>query len=99
MRRNLVKGKSGDVKRVQGCRGTISLSVSSLSMDGSLTLWVYGFYSVTWGSNVICLRLWSLSFGLETVSLIPPTPSLMCHRDQYQVRGSLHPILLDSRLK
>lgn len=36
--KNLFKGRSGDIQRLKGHRDTVSLSESSLSMDGALTL-------------------------------------------------------------
>ena len=71
----------------EGCRESLktlyrpenALSQSVPSKDISL-FYIYGFYLVTWSSNLILPRFWSFSFGLKNPLDSPATKSNMCWR-------------------
>ena len=69
-----VLGKFKDIISLREC----VISISSIK-DISL-FHIYGFYFVTWSSNLIPPRFWSLSFGLENLLASYSTKSNMCWR-------------------
>ena len=60
-------------------RSENALSQSVPSKDISL-FYIYGFYFVTWSSNLIPPRFWPLSFGLENPLDSPSTKCNLCSR-------------------
>ena len=67
-----VPGKFKDIISLREC----VISISSIK-DISL-FHIYGFYFVTWSSNLIPPRFWSLSFGLENLLDSYSTKSNLC---------------------